>query len=88
MKKIEEERLKKLEEEKKKNPNFNLHESDINFDVKETINTDNNQFFKDNSSFDSKDRNLFTKSKGPSARNRMSKIDPDGLSNKNNIGGN
>jgi len=65
-----------------------LQESDINFDVKETINTDNNQFFKDNCSFDSKDKNIFTKSKGPSARTRMSKIDQDGMTNKNIIGGN
>lgn len=88
LRKLEEERLKKLEEERKNNPNFKLQESDINFDVKETVNTDNNEFYKENGSFDLKDNKgiLGAKSKA-SAKNRLSIIGADGSSARNNIGG-
>ena len=65
-----------------------LQESVINFDVKETMNMDNNDFYKENGSFDSKDKNILNPKSRLIARNRMSKIDTDGLaSNNNNIGG-
>lgn len=86
LRKSEEESLKKLEEERKNKLNSRLQESVINFDVKET-NMDNNEFYKENCSFDSKDKgNLKIKFK-PSAKNRLSIIENDNSAAKNNIGG-
>lgn len=83
---LEEERIKKLEEERKNNPNYKLHESDINFDVKETINMENNRFYKENGSFDSKDKGTINNKSKLSAKNRLSIIGDNNM--KNNVGGN
>jgi len=71
------------EEEKKNIMNINLKDPEINFDLKETVNTDNNQFYKEDDSFDEN-----TKSKGPNNKRRILKIEKDVLANKQNMGGN
>jgi hypothetical protein len=63
-----------------------LQESDINFDVKET-NMDNNEFYKENGSFDLKDKGILNLKFKSSAKNRISIIEADKSAAKNNIGG-
>ncbi len=89
MNKLEEERLKKLEEERKNNPNAKLQDSDINFDFKENINNENNDFYKENGSFESNGKNLIDPKSKMMPKNRLSRIERDSSQNKmNNLGGN